>query len=383
MATLLSTLLLFSVAFYVSVGAIMLTGKFMWCGFAFFTFSHTFFAERAVFIDSAIAEVQEELQTARATAQAEELTKPQKLIRAFKKSSKKAQAQGMARLQFEDTVRRAEKKIIESNRRALGQDVSQLAGSYAEELVHTPGSILNKEEIAKIYESSGCVSHSYNDIVCEDFPDTIKWRTADGHCNNQRYPSYGAVNTQMRRLLYAEYEDEISKPRGAMQLMNPNLDPFAPPIPSPRIISTKIVIDNEIIDDKHSHILMQWGQFMDHDLDSMPEYVENDCPHTCELTEDIAGRCAPFPIFKNDTAVTKLADYCLGFRRSLPACDYNGNYLLGPRQHFNSITPYIDGSTLYHHEQATQDRLRTGNGGKLRVEKKYIPAGNFLPYYSH
>lgn len=345
------------------------------------TFSHTLFIERAVLIDSAIAEVQEELQTARARARAQEveLTASQKLIREFKKSSEAAQAQGMARLQFEDTVRRAEKKIIETNRKAIVQDIDKLADSYAEELIHTPGSILNKKEIAQIYESSGCVGHTYNNIVCEDFPDTLKWRTADGHCNNQLYPSYGAVNTQMRRLVPAEYEDDISKPRGTMQSMNldPNLNPFSPPIPSPRIISTRIIVDREIDDDMHSHILMQWGQFMDHDLDSMPEYVENDCPHTCDVTEDIAGRCAPFRIFMNDTAVTKLADYCLGFRRTLPACNYNGNYLLEARQHFNSITHFIDGSTLYHHEEATQHRLRLGTGGKLRLEREYIPAGKF------
>ena len=39
-------------------------------------------------------------------------------------------------------------------------------------------------------------------------------------------------------------------------------------------------------------MLMQWGQFMDHDLDAIPEH--EDCPEGCEIEEE--GSCFPFPV---------------------------------------------------------------------------------------
>lgn len=290
----------------------------------------------------------------------------------------------MARLWFEDTVKRAEKKIIEQNRKALGQDIDKLSESYAQELVHTPGTVLTKEEIAEIYAATGCIDYTETSIDCDKiYPYHMKWRTANGRCNNKEYPLYGAVGTQMKRLLAPIYEDGISKIRGATQLQAPVLDnlqigPFSPPTPSPRWVSLNIIQDRKRNDTLHTHMLMQWGQFMDHDLDSMPEYVENDCPHQCFVPESLEGRCAPFPIPYNDIAVEPFADNCLGFRRSLPACEYYEVNEMLPREHFNSITHWIDGSTVYHHEPETQLRLRSGINGKLLVDNVNIPIGNLL-----
>ena len=351
-------------------------------------FNHlTFFSlstERAALVDSAIAEVQEEFQDAQAKAQNAKLTPAQRRIREFKKSSKEARAQGMARLRFEDTVKRAEKKIIEQNRKALGQDVEKLSESYAQELVHTPGTVLTMEEMNEIYTATGCEVYADVKINCDaTYPNHMRFRTANGQCNNKVYPLYGAAGTRMKRLRKAEYEDGISKVRGFTQLQLPitlsdmKIGPFSPPNPSPRLCSVTIVKDKEINDSVHTHMLMQWGQFMDHDLDSMPEYVENDCPHQCFIPESLEGRCAPFPIPYNDVAVEQFADNCLGFRRSLPACEYNETNLMQARQHFNSITHWIDGSTIYHHDRETQLRLRALIGGLLLVDDVNVPTGNF------
>jgi hypothetical protein len=45
--------------------------------------------------------------------------------------------------------------------------------------------------------------------------------------------------------------------------------PFAPPISSPHLISREFFVHRVRARDssmKYSHMLMQWGQFMDHDL---------------------------------------------------------------------------------------------------------------------
>lgn len=283
----------------------------------------------------------------------------------------------MARLKFEDAVKLAEKMIIENNRKGLGHDVSALAQSYAKELVHTPGTILTTAEIAQVYTSSGCENYTYSKVNCSTIHNADLFRTIDGSCNNFKYPAYGAVGTQMKRLIPPRYEDGISKPRGAMQMKSPSItegSPFAPPIPSPRIVSLRIIEDDPVDDRKHTHMMMQWGQFMDHDLDSMPEYVEDSCPHECEVNDTLSGRCAPFPIPCNDDKVVGLGGgNCLGFRRSLPACTRNGRYSMAPREHFNAITHFIDGSVLYHHEEKTHKRLRSFVNGMLLMDQENLP----------
>ena len=81
--------------------------------------------------------------------------------RAFKLAYPETLAQGKARLLFEDMVHRAEKKILQSRRIAntasLEKNSEAMAEELATELLHTPGSLLTKEEIAKMYEESDCI----------------------------------------------------------------------------------------------------------------------------------------------------------------------------------------------------------------------------------
>ena len=39
-------------------------------------------------------------------------------------------------------------------------------------------------------------------------------------------------------------------------------------LPSPRVVSTNIMMGTNASDDIHSHMLMQFGQFLDHDISS-------------------------------------------------------------------------------------------------------------------
>lgn len=309
---------------------------------------------------------------------ARRLPVPERRMRAFKASSASAQAQGKARRQFEEVVKRAERKIVEKNREAMGQDVKKLTQSYAKEFMHTPGSLLTSAEIAQIYRSSGCDEYSYENYVCTD--ENKFWRSASGACNNLEYPSYGAAGTQMKRLTPAHYEDGISSPRGHYQSHNPSIiegTPFSPPNPSPRIISLRMIEDIEDDDPENTLMLMQWGQFMDHDLDSMPEYLEEEC-ESCDVSEESEGRCFPFRIPCNDFDIIRLNSNCHGFRRSLPACEEytEEEYTFKARNHFNDITHYIDGSTLYNHNRTAQETLRRLQDGELRLVPTDIP-GNY------
>lgn len=332
---------------------------------------------RAAFIDEAILEAK---QHALVSAEATEKTStpvensPQMKLRAFKKASPSTLAQGRARLLFEDMVSRAERKIMQSRRKAhlssIQQNDEAIAEDLATELLHKPGSLLKREEVAKFYEASQC-SDEISVPKCGD-PKSQKHRSASGVCNNLNNPLYGAADVPFRRLISPQYEDGIRKLRGTLQSSGSSLfvGPFSPPNPSPRIISVGVIRDRPILDESRTHILMQWGQFLDHDLDLAPE-IEH-CPDGCTI---VADTCVPIPVPLDDknimiTRTDSDARGCHGFRRSLPACDMTPPGSMTPREQINGITSFIDGSQIYSSNDTVMNMyIRDPNStmGLLRV----------------
>lgn len=294
-------------------------------------------------------------------------------LSAFKKASPATLAQGKARLMFEDMVNRAESKILQSRRKAhlssVQKDDKVIAQDLAIELLHKPGSLLNKDEIAKMYQESNCQDH-IPVPECGD-PKSQKHRTATGVCNNFKNPLFGSADTSFRRLILPEYEDGIRKLRGTMQSSGSSLfvGPFSPPNPSARIISVGVVQDRPLLEETRSHILMQWGQFLDHDLDLAPEIH---CPDGCAIE---AGTCVPIPVPLDDTNIqvsrtNSEARGCHHFSRSLPACDLSPPGSMTVREQINSISSFIDGSQIYSSNETVMNmfiRDPDSSGGLLRV----------------
>lgn len=93
----------------------------------------------------------------------------------------------------------------------------------------------------------------------------VPYRSIDGTCNNRRSPIYGSSTSQYTRLLPAKYYDTdgMKDPLGYPDLPN------APDVPNPLHISKVFVIhQNKPLTKRKtvSHFLMQWGQWVDHDL---------------------------------------------------------------------------------------------------------------------
>jgi hypothetical protein len=97
-----------------------------------------------------------------------------------------------------------------------------------------------------------------------------KYRSIDGTCNNRRSPLYGSSSSAFTRVLPAKYYD----PDGAKDPVgSPDL-PNAPDVPHPIEITKQFVISqNNALPARriHSHFLMQFGQFLDHDFTFAPE----------------------------------------------------------------------------------------------------------------
>ena len=344
-------------------------------------FKSTVTADRKVLIDAAVREAKQQalLQNSHSSP-----NHASQSLCAFKKAAPRLMEQGNARLLFEDIVRRAEKKILNSHLAAVqASDTEARAEILAKELLHTPGSVLSEEETAQIYQESGCIHFPTEpEVDCSD-PTVSGYRTANGMCNNLEEPLFGSAERKFRRILPPLYEDGIAQLRGTMQSMNVSLlphEPFRPPYPSARLISDGIILDRPKEEPRFSHMLMQWGAWLDHDITESPAFDANDCPPGCTIETD---RCVPIPIPSDDQDFgTVFGDPTIGpvchpFARSIPACDKPPMTQLGPRQQINAITSWIDASQVYGSSQELQDRLRDGRTPFLRTGDP-IPSNYFL-----
>ena len=274
-----------------------------------------------------------------------------KFLLAFKQAPPETVKQGEARLLLEDMVRRAEKELPKSNLQA--RDI------ISKERIRAQGSALTRRELAKIFKASECRDSLMQAPDCS-LAENREFRTASGSCNNLQNPLLGAAQTPFRRLIDAQYEDGVNQLVGTMQSMESGsgvvYGPFSRPYPSVRYVSDVIVKDIMEDEDIISDLLVLWGQFIDHDLDATPMF--KGCPSGCEFNTD---RCVPVPVNQNDSFHEDgVEQQCHPFPRSIPACDDSpagiGN--LKPRQQINTISSWIDASTVYGSSQALMNRLR-------------------------
>ncbi|XP_046379040.2 peroxidasin homolog pxn-1-like [Haliotis rufescens] len=208
------------------------------------------------------------------------------------------------------------------------------------------------------------------------------FRTADGHCNNLEHTSWGRSFIPMRRWMTPVYEDNVSSPRKFAVSGAPNL------LPSPRTVSTTVHIPSTDADlsANFTVMLMQWGQFLDHDITSTPvqQIRHPGCSHSstvacCEGLSESGGvpqheldkrpQCLAIDIVQPDRRFNYT---CMNFVRSVQI--ENANCKSAPAEQLNQITAYIDASQVYGSSQVEQNKLRTFVDGKMRtVDDEFLP----------
>lgn len=241
---------------------------------------------------------------------------------------------------------------------------------------------LSVEYLELISSLSGCTTHRLMPN-CSDMCFNKKYRTIDGTCNNLADPTWGASLTGFRRILPPIYEDDFTLPVGwtSGQLYN------GFPLPSPRLVSTKLITTETISPDSQiTHMVMQWGQFLDHDLDhalpsiSSESFDGVDCKKTC----DLAPPCYPIPIPENDPRVSNRR--CLDFVRSSAVCGSGQTSILfgkvQPREQINQLTTFLDASQVYGYSKEFAHELRniTGEDGTLRHGVEFPGQKLLLPF---
>ncbi|KAL7044613.1 hypothetical protein ACKWTF_002002 [Chironomus riparius] len=214
--------------------------------------------------------------------------------------------------------------------------------------------------------STGTISPVTLEPQCEDLTapcDTkTPFRTLTGYCNNLRNPTLGQSLTVFARLLPSQYDDGVSKPR--------SISTNGSPLPNPRVVSTLIHPDISNLHTRYSLMVMQFAQFLDHDLTMTPIHkgFHESIPscRSCNSPRTVHPECSPFPVpprdhFYPEVNVTSGERLCFPSMRSLP-----GQQSLGPREQINQNTAFLDASQVYGENGCVARQLR-GSSGRLNT----------------
>ncbi|XP_022707611.1 peroxidase-like isoform X2 [Varroa jacobsoni] len=193
----------------------------------------------------------------------------------------------------------------------------------------------------------------------------LPWRTGDGRCNNLRNPHWGRSNFCMTRLLPPAYENGIDEPRGGR---------YNSRLPNARVISRLVNMQRNVSSPGYTHMLMQVGQFIDHDTALAPmeedpgEIINLGNPNNpidcCSEDRRNGEECFSFEIPQNDAFFGATGRTCNNMPRSAPCSTCK----LGHREQQDALTSYIDASQIYGSSDDDNNRLRAKVKGLLKYQ---------------
>lgn len=171
---------------------------------------------------------------------------------------------------------------------------------------------------------------------------TMIYRSIDGSGNNLQHADYNATNTDFIRTTPAHYADGVSVP-----IMGPNA----------RDISNIVVAGKGATPNAEglSGMMYAWGQFIDHDLDSMKSG-----------TTDLSISTSASDIF-GGTSI-KVSRVAVD-----PATGAGTGKVATP---INEITGWLDGSMVYGSDAKTAASLRLADGHMATSEGNNLPIVN-------
>jgi len=143
-------------------------------------------------------------------------------------------------------------------------------------------------------------------------------------------------------------------------------------LPNARLVSALFHDDDVNAESTEvTHMVTQWGQFLDHDIVLTPEEEAHDCCH-----DDSDQYCMQISVPSDDYFYGEHGITCLEFSRSVGFCEEDIAIDSAEHNQLNAITAYVDASNVYGSSEAERDTLRALDGtGKLAVDEY-----NLLPF---
>ncbi|XP_060527405.1 peroxidase-like isoform X2 [Cylas formicarius] len=246
---------------------------------------------------------------------------------------------------------------------------NQLMNEFCGRLPKEDGEAVSQRQCARLmgrfsFRDTPLAGACGSPITC---PPDAPYRSINGSCNNPALPRRGESFTGYSRLLYADYSDGVHQLRRSV---------YRKPLPNARKIVNGLTADHEQVPaEKATLALMQWAQFLEHDLSRSATAVgiHTDNPIECCSQEggNLSPRyvhpfCSPIHVGFDRAYADKGVD-CLNFVRSIPAI--RADCTFGAADQVNQATHYLDGSQIYGSSERKSASLRTFAGGKLRTSK--------------
>ncbi|KAI3371241.1 hypothetical protein L3Q82_023863, partial [Scortum barcoo] len=241
--------------------------------------------------------------------------------------------------------------------------------------------LLSEGDVENLLQETGC-STELQTPRCDSDCLSERYRSITGECNNRQHPRWGAANIPYSRWLPPDYEDVWGAPRG----WDPEHTYHNATLPPVRLVSQEVLFthnDNISLDSTLSHLLVEWGQWIDHDVVLTPQSPSTaafrtgaDCTHTCSRDTP----CFPIQIPLSDPR--NGVQSCMPFFRSAPSCVAE---VLSHRhrEQLNAITSFVDASMVYGSSTSLASALRNHSSrlGSMALNSQHSDQGlAYMPF---